>query len=429
MLLSRTTRTSHLSRGRRVGAALCALGVLTGGLALLAPGVSSAAAADQTVTSYAPDVSSTLGRGTMEIEGTGLQDLAYVDFGGADGYVTAVDPDGTRADVRIPAHDEGTVELTGYFYPPVIDTTTSTASSTTASESSTTTTATVTLLDTTTATLATTTTESSSAPASLGGLSPAAVAALIPVVLGDFTYTDDFTVTPDQGPLAGGTNVVIDGPFLEDILNQCPQPADIQLPIFDIEVYFGDELGTDSRLVFGDDGSLEVRTTSPVHVVGLVDVTVVFRGAGCPEPSFPARVAGDVQAAALPPFGEGDLVFTRGDGYEYVEPAVETETVTESATESATETSVVVTTVIFTEEPDFDPTPPSTTDSSTVEPSDTSGVTSSGGVGPTTTTSTGPVLSSTGVSSATVPMILVAVGLLAAGGVVLLISMRRSRQH
>lgn len=297
---------------------------------------------------------------------------------------------------------------------------------------------------------------------------------LIPFVVGQFTYLDTLTVTPDSGPTAGNTPVEIESPYLGDLVVQCVisafsggpgdgtttitadrlSAASIELEgLLDLDVFFDGEAGTDSRLVIpnvdllldlllsamngGGTGDatiddilailqgITVKTTTPAHAKGAVDVdVVVYDSCGLGDllggPSTELRLAG----AALPPDPEGDdIVFGRADAYTYIAPAPTTDdTVTETVTAPVTETEVV--TVV-----------PTTTDpvtSSTGSTTSTSTSSSTAAVIPTSAavTSTAPILSATGVSSATMPMALTALGLLIAGGLIMMLSRRnRIREH
>lgn len=444
-------------RTRRLGAALCSLGVLAAAGTVLLGTTASADIIVPVTTSYTPDSSSTLGGGYLQIEGENLYNVNTAYFGDVQTGIEYVSGDGTFVVLDIPAHEEGVVDVTLYLdedtsifvgetvvttqspYSSVVSTDLTTTYAVESTGPSTTVTSSVTTIIPTVTTVVGTTDVEVTESVFDSYDAAAAEEEGIPFVVGPFTYSDDFTVTPDQGPIAGGTNVTIDGDILEGVLwNYCgfgigfpfpggPTLADVQLPLFDVEVYFGDELGTDSRLVIDgnleDELTLELRTTTPEHVEGLVDVTVVFPDAICPPV---LERSSDISIAALPPFGDNDLVFTRADGYEYLPDAAPT-TVTESAV--VTETAVVTATV--TEESTAVVT--TDDDTSVVDPSETDDSTSSGStssVDPTSAaTVTSPGLSATGVSSTTAPMLLAAFGLLAAGALVMAYGTRRVRQH
>jgi len=460
--------------GKRVGAGVAALGTLVAaGSFFIAP-----AHADLLVPSggdFYPSSSSVIGGQVMELDGENLYGLQKITFGDtqaqifyADTVVYTEDPDNpyewedpngfSFVLLRVPAHPAGTVPITAYLDPTKADiplwgtvvesaVTTSVVNSTDLTTVVDGTDGPVTSTIPTESTLFATDVVDVTEPVTNSLDTSGLVDGLIPVVLGEFTYLDAWSdpLTPNVGPAAGGTDVTISGPFVEDgTFADCegqywdsavggpgaiadlaradvaPRRIGERHPLraggkvgsadastvepsatptgdpdegfefeTDFDVYFGDVRATDARVIWRDDEPLPIiRVHTPAHAAGEVDVTVVFHDAAC-EPYVPT---GKVSAAAVP-HSDKDLVVTKAKGFTYREAAVATTAPVE------TTSSVVVSSGVAAE--------PSTP----------------------TTTSTGPVLAATGVRADTLPMLVAGLGLLLAGLVVMAWSRPVRREH
>lgn len=445
---------------RKFGAALAAVGIAVAGTPFLATAAQAEVVTPQAYIMF-PDTSTVLGGQFMLIEGENLWGVKRVTFGDVEAEILQVVsdnyvPDGVDVAVIVPAHEVGTVPVTVYLDPnspelPVGETVvtqpvrTSSSAPTVTSTTVTSTTGPIDETDATASEESPTFSTSTSPPVAFAADTSASgtteqtdpttayetvtstvtssygpvdlVDGLVPVYAGDFSYIDVWTqaLSPSKGSTLGGTEVVIEDPFLDDVfMGTCfiddfdMSGANVQALAdrktrlegfgqdFPMEVYFGDEPGIDAKLVLSDDFELSITVTTPEHVAGDVDVTAVFRNAECqwgPEEG--------VALAAAPRLKAGDLAVTRKAGFTYVDGAVETSAVTSVAESAGSSSSEAGTPVV-------------TTSDSPAAPS---------------TSATAPMLSSTGVSSATGVTAVVGLALLASGLGVLGMSRRTRRQH
>lgn len=242
-----------------------------------------------------------------------------------------------------------------------------------------------------------------------------AVDGLIPVKVGNFTYLEEWTsgLTPSHGPTTGRTTISLSGPFIENTIGSVCftevdelsasvsarattsgklTPESLEIPLFDIDVYFDDVRATDARIVLDNRRNISIKAVTPAHRTGKADVTVAFHDLGCDRPN-PTRTG----TAALPEFPADTVVFSRADLFEFTDTAPVETTVTELDTVTETVTQEV----------------PVSLDPTTVT---------------VTSTPVGPQLAATGVDSSTLPKVLAGMVLFLAGTTVLALG-RRPRAH